>query len=272
MLARVHPATRWFAIAALRPFLGVNGSAGSASSAVPRTAKCPEPLCPVGVLPLPAWCRCTTWECFLTPSSLLRAHAPDRNPPTDFGVTLYDRSLQVVASPCWVMAFPDVISAIRVRAPGPLPRGVFPMLRPVTFSGSISLTISVSGSALQLSPQATSRDECISELQSFLYVRAPALARPAGCSHRSYGPVDTFFAPFLRCPKTLLFSGRPDSSAAARPFTPRRSRPVTRHDPGYRYMSESGQLTWRDLHPQDRSLVGCSLHLPPYSGSPHVRV
>src|SRR5215510_6557786 len=45
-------------------------------------------------------------------SSLLRAHAPDHHPPPGFRVPTYTRwSLQVAASPCWAMAFPDVISA-----------------------------------------------------------------------------------------------------------------------------------------------------------------
>jgi hypothetical protein len=32
------------------------------------------------------------------------------------------RSLQVVASPCWAMALPDIISATLVQVLGPIPR------------------------------------------------------------------------------------------------------------------------------------------------------
>ncbi len=45
-------------------------------------------------------------------SSLLRAHAPDQNPPPRFRIHTYTQwSLQVAASPCWAMVLPDVISA-----------------------------------------------------------------------------------------------------------------------------------------------------------------
>ena len=58
------------------------------------------------------------------PSSLIRTHAPDQNPPFDLGCPYFDGSLQVAVSPCWKLALPDVISAIFVKALGPLPRRV----------------------------------------------------------------------------------------------------------------------------------------------------
>ena len=48
----------------------------------------------------------------MPPSSLLLAHGPDQYPPSVFGRPYYDGSLQVVVSPCWVLALPGVISAI----------------------------------------------------------------------------------------------------------------------------------------------------------------
>jgi hypothetical protein len=36
--------------------------------------------------------------------------------------------LQVVASPCWKMALPDIISAILAQVLGPLPRSVLQVL------------------------------------------------------------------------------------------------------------------------------------------------
>jgi hypothetical protein len=48
------------------------------------------------------------------------------------------------------------------------------------------LTLDVRGSARQICPcNATSTGKSISRLQSFLYVQAPTLARPPGCTHRS---------------------------------------------------------------------------------------
>ena len=45
------------------------------------------------------------------PSSLLLAHAPDQNPLIVSVLLLINESLQVVASPCWELALPSVISA-----------------------------------------------------------------------------------------------------------------------------------------------------------------
>src|SRR5919198_4091373 len=45
------------------------------------------------------------------PASLLRAHAPDDNPPTSLGAPSVRGSVQVVARPCWALALPGVISA-----------------------------------------------------------------------------------------------------------------------------------------------------------------
>ena len=69
-----------------------------------------EPLCLLEVLPPKGRCPSIPSTSVTRSSSLIRTHAPDQNPPADFGVTLYGRSLQVIASPCWKLALPDVIS------------------------------------------------------------------------------------------------------------------------------------------------------------------
>ena len=94
-------------------------------------AKCREPLYPqVGVTPCGVISRITS-EGITPPSSLIQAHGPDQNPPAAFGFPYCGWSLQVVASPCWEMALPDVISAILAWVLGPLPRGVPSVLLPV---------------------------------------------------------------------------------------------------------------------------------------------
>jgi hypothetical protein len=45
------------------------------------------------------------------PSSLVRAHAPGQDPPTSLGCPSVSGSVQVVASLCWELALPGVISA-----------------------------------------------------------------------------------------------------------------------------------------------------------------
>jgi len=60
------------------------------------TAKCPERLCTRRVLPGCAAASRAASAGVTPPSSLIRAHAPDQNPPADFGSTYYGGSLQVV--------------------------------------------------------------------------------------------------------------------------------------------------------------------------------
>jgi hypothetical protein len=66
----------------------------------------------------------TSSEGVTPPSSLIRTHAPDQNPPYRFRIPLYGRSLQVAVRPCWKLALPDVISTACVKALGPVPRHV----------------------------------------------------------------------------------------------------------------------------------------------------
>ena len=69
-----------------------------------------EPLPPAEVLPrrrtMPG-----TLGSMTHPSSLLRAQAPDQDPPTSLGCPSVRGSVQVVASPCWALALPGVLSA-----------------------------------------------------------------------------------------------------------------------------------------------------------------
>jgi hypothetical protein len=62
------------------------------------------------------------WRGVTPSSSLIRAHAPDHHPPHASARALYAGSLQVLASPCWAMALPDIISATLVQVLGPIPR------------------------------------------------------------------------------------------------------------------------------------------------------
>ena len=75
-----------------------------------------------------AMASCTTSESITPPSSLILAHAPDQIPLADFGCPYFDGSLQVLTSPCWELALPDIISAILAQVLGPLPRSVLLML------------------------------------------------------------------------------------------------------------------------------------------------
>ena len=177
---------------------------------------------------------CITSEGVTPPSSLLRTHAPDQNPPAHFDSTYKAGSLQVVASPCWEMVLPDVISAILAQVPGPLPRD------------ASLVPLSVSSQKVTASPalhkvrriranrrNATSTTTLFSRRQSFRYVQAPMLASPPGCTYRTK---------FISC-------GQPGRLRHAMDWRLPSRTVVSLHD-------RIGQLSWRDSHPLDCSLVG----------------
>ena len=112
------------------------------------------------------------------PSSLFLAHAPDHNPPDDFGFPYFDRSSQVATSPCWKMVLPDVISAIFVWALGSVPRHDPTVLffSVHFFPLDIGLPLGVRGSAREYFPQHSFMWGTISGLQPFVYLQAPILA------------------------------------------------------------------------------------------------
>ena len=118
------------------------------------------------------------------PSSLLRAHAPDQNPPRASESSLCTRSLQVAVSPCWEMALPDVISRPLRRCSDPYPAARSSAAFVRCFTEHTGLTPRETGSTPQDPHTATSVGSRISRLQSFDYLRAPTLARPPGCSDR----------------------------------------------------------------------------------------
>ena len=126
-------------------------------------------------------------------------------------------SWQVVASPCWDPALPDIVSATLAWVLGPFtppsPSGACPVLpqgpRP-------RVTVTTLGG--QNYPcHATSTGNRISGRQSFASLQAPTLARPPDCADRNTS----------RC-------------WAAGPFTPRIAWPVTRSRMWHRYMSVLG--------------------------------
>jgi hypothetical protein len=104
-------------------------------------------------------------------------------PSFRFQVTpLFERSLQVAASPCCVKVLPNAISVVLPYVPGPLlqllPRCCLPFL-PLGHWPSPS----EHGSALGFAPPLLLRMVKILELQSFHYVPARRFARLTGSSY-----------------------------------------------------------------------------------------
>jgi hypothetical protein len=118
------------------------------------------------------------------PSSLLRAHAPHQTPLADLGLHPIPRVLagcgepllegggsrRYLRNPCigaWSHTPP--------RSPG-APTRFFPV--------DIGLTSHLTRSARETLLQSNFHRVSISGLQTFLYVQAPMLARPPGCTYR----------------------------------------------------------------------------------------
>jgi len=185
MLTHIRPSLLWFTCEHRPKFNGIvqPGSKSSTNQGPPRAQ---SPFARSRRYLNRRDLTCITSEGVTPPSSLLRTHAPDQNPPAHFDSTYKAGSLQVVASPCWEMVLPDVISAILAQVPGPLPRD------------ASLVPLSVSSQKVTASPalhkvrhirdnrrNATSTTTLFSRRQSFRYVQAPMLASPPGCTYRA---------------------------------------------------------------------------------------
>ena len=130
---------------------------------------------------------CTTSEGTTPPSSLLLAHAPDQDPLIVFGCPYPDESLSASGGPPapagnWPFPTLSLQSLYGRLDPYPaaslwyvysfLPKEQRPHLRRDRFG------------TLNEPCNATSTGGPFSGLQSFLYVQAPILVRPPGCTHR----------------------------------------------------------------------------------------
>ena len=103
-------------------------STGSVSRSYARNHQVPRaPLPARGVTSLGVAC-CVTSEGVTPPSSLLRAHAPDPLPSPAYGHASSAGLCRLLASPCWTVALPSVISANLSPDAWPLTPAV-PMVR-----------------------------------------------------------------------------------------------------------------------------------------------
>jgi hypothetical protein len=152
-------------------------------------------------------------------------------------VPLADGSLQVVASPCWEMALPDVVSDFHVQVLGPIPRDVLLVLIPV-------------------SSQETPASHLVERVSHIACPRQCSFHRgavfEAAVIHSCSGPC-TRSASRLHPPRDQHHRPR-----AARPYTPRRTRLVTQTEQRHRYVPVSGNWYGWTFTSWTFSLVGCS--------------
>jgi len=209
VLTHIHPYTRWLTSKGAPLF------PGPTCPGTPGAAKCPEPLCPIKVLPRSPWSRRTPSADVTLPSSLLRAHAPILHPPRASGVPSHTRSLQVAVSPCWEEDLPGVRSAtLSLRAWTPTPAALVVHL-PV--SSHKTTAFATLGTARR---QATP----VQQLQYGALFRGCShslMFRPAGLLAIQVAPTavpcDTR-QPWLLRPRLFRFVTSPNRGYANRPF------------------------------------------------------
>jgi len=146
MLTHIHPCLLWFTCEDRPKFNGIV-HAGSASSTIQGPPRVQSPFARSRRYLNRRDVSCITSEDITPPSSLLRAHAPVQNPPAYFDLPYKAGSLQVVASLCWEMDLPDVISAILAQVPGPPTPGCLSGALVRFFPESYSLTYGIQSSA-----------------------------------------------------------------------------------------------------------------------------
>jgi len=206
-------------------------------------AKYPEPLCQPWVLPAAAAspARCRKALPFLRRSYRLMRQTKTLPSPRFLGLS--ERSSQVVVSPCWEMALPDVISTICVESPGPIPRRVPAGANTRFFPEDIGFTLRGRSLARETTPCiTTSQGTLISGLQSFTNVQAPILAWPSNCSDQGI----------------LIPLGQKAVYTGQNPFRYRIQAPALLRV-RIRTIDTTGLVVaYATTHLLDRSLVGCS--------------
>ncbi len=232
MPAHIHPSLPWFACKS-RPLFNGIVYPGSVS----RTIQGP----PRAQSPFARWRRylhrqdvsCVSSGGVTLPSSLIRAHAPDQIPPAYFDSPYRAGLCRLLPVPAGRWSFPtlslqslhgclDPYPGMPLRCACPfLPGELQPHLRCTKFGASDSRR------------NATSTTTLFSGRQSFRYVQAPMLASPPDGTHRTG---------FHAC-------GQPGRLRHAMGWKLPSRTVVSLHD-------RIGQLSWRDFHPLDCSLIG----------------
>ena len=229
---------------------GLHADLGAAlrTTAIPDRCRGPVHARQVSRAPLPArgvtpdrvMSRITSGGVTL-PSSLIRAHASDQIPRGSFAFGSSAKSGQVVASPCWKMALPDVISASPSPVAGThIPAAVLVHV-PVTSQDTSAIPTLAAGWLFLC------RDNPHSDFRA----------------ERDFGTavIPLCSGPWVCLPRWSL-PPHESSSRAAVAFTSEHHLALLPPPESDMLVARTGQLTTRGLAPlRTRSLVGC-IHKP----------
>ena len=149
-----------------------------------ETTEYPEPLCPARVLPATGMTSTVISEDITLPSSLLRAHAPDQIPPDASVFPCTPGLCRLSPVPAGKRPFPTLSPQSLYRCLDPYsvvsPECTCPLLPREHWPHATGNAFGTQNYPCN----ATSTGSRISELQSFVYLQAPMLARPPGHTHR----------------------------------------------------------------------------------------
>ena len=123
---------------------------------------------------------CISSEDVTPPSSLLRTHAPDQNPPAFFGFPYSTGPCRLLSAPAGSWTFPVLSPQFFPWVSGPLPRWASLVLLPVSSQGNIGLLQTLTGSAFPLLPRpATSRRDFLFEAADIPLCSDPQVCSPS---------------------------------------------------------------------------------------------
>jgi hypothetical protein len=141
-LVRNTPRLRWFTRSLVPPrAYGLNTGSESGHHAADGTAKCPEPLCPLPVLPRLGRHELPPGRTLLLRLSSYGLMRRSRRLSSPSAIASCEESTQVATSPCCQRNLLDVILRIFPWLPGPLPRRSHRVHAPVDFPDVIGLPL-----------------------------------------------------------------------------------------------------------------------------------
>ena len=152
---------------------------------IDETAKCPEPLCPMTVLPHRGDVHTASCEDITPRSSLLRTHSPIPDGSSILRPWPRTRSLcRLLPAPAASGIFPTLSLRIFPRMPGPLARRSREVHLPVSSSASSAFPNRGLGRLPATTREYDFSRKRFSKLQTFLYVQTSEFARLPDRSYR----------------------------------------------------------------------------------------
>jgi hypothetical protein len=234
MLAHIHPALQWFTCEH-RPIFNGLVTPGAVSRTIQGPPRAQSPFARSRRYLFRRDVLSITSEGTTPPSSLLRTHAPDHDPPIFFGSPYKMDLCRLSPVPAGKWPFPTLSLQSLRRCLDPYPGTPLRCSRPFLPGELQPQPRYARFGASSIPPRCNFNDDPFTGRQSFRHVQAPMVASPPGCTYRA----------------GCISRGQPGRLHHAMDWKLPSRTVVSLHD-------RIGQLSWRVFHPLDCSLVGCS--------------